>query len=133
MIIFWGSIFSIFAGAIFNGWFGDLPSYLGMGDLSKKFAIMGDPLGSNEGTMNFFRLALVMGVIHVFYGLFIKLFTSIKNKDWESVFLDDLSWIMILAPLIIILLSSQMAVDMNLVTSPIFPPVYPGFLSGPRL
>ncbi len=131
MIIFWGSIFSIFAGAIFNGWFGDLPSYLGMGDLSKKFAIMGDPLGSNEGTMNFFRLALVMGVIHVFYGLFIKLFTSIKNKDWESVFLDDLSWIMILAPLIIILLSSQMAVDMNLVTSPIFPPGISRFLIWP--
>lgn len=121
MIIFWGSIFSIFAGAIFSGWFGDLPRYLGMEDFFKRFAIMGDPINSNDGAMNFFRLALAMGVIHVFYGLFIKFFESIKNRDWESAFLDDLPWIIILLPLIIILLSSQMAVDMNLITSPIFP------------
>jgi V/A-type H+-transporting ATPase subunit I len=131
MIIFWGSIFSIFAGAIFNGWFGDLPSYLGLGDLSGKFAIMGDPLSSNESTMNFFRLALAVGAIHVFYGLFINLFKNIKNKDWESAFLDDMPWIMVLAPLVIILLSSQMAVDMQLVTSPIFPPGISRFLLWP--
>ena len=131
MMIFWGSIFSIFAGAIFNGWFGDLPSYLGMGDLTKKFAIMGDPLSSNEATMNFFRLALTMGVIHVFYGLFISFFNNIKNRNWSGAFLDDLSWIMVLAPLIIILLSSQIAVDMQLVTNPIFPPGISKYLIWP--
>lgn len=121
MLIFAGAIFAVFAGAIFNGWFGDLPRYLGMEDFFKRLAILGDPINSNEGAMNFFRLALVLGVIHVIFGLFIKFFESIKNRDWGGAFLDGLPWIIIIIPLIIILLSSQMAVDMNLIVSPIFP------------
>lgn len=121
MIIFAGAVFSVLAGAIFNGWFGDLPSYLGIGSFFEKLAILGDPVKSNEGAMNFFRLALVLGVIHVIFGLFIKFFENIKNKNWEGAFLDGLPWIIIVIPLVVILLSSQMAVDMNLITEPLFP------------
>ena len=34
MLIFIGSMFTIIAGALFNGWFGDLPAYLGFGDMA---------------------------------------------------------------------------------------------------
>ena len=121
MLIFIGSIFTIFAGAIFNGWFGDLPSYLGLGDFFDKIAVLGDPVRSDEGSMNFFRLALGLGAIHVIFGLFIKFFDSIRRRDWGGAFLDGLPWLTIIISLLIILLSTDMAVSMQLVSAPIFP------------
>ncbi|MEA2015998.1 MAG: V-type ATP synthase subunit I [Actinomycetota bacterium] len=120
MLIFTGAVFAIFAGAIFNGWFGDLPEYLGAGDFFSRFAILGDPVKSNESSMNFFRLALAVGVIQVVFGLFIKFFDNIRRRDWEGAFLDGLPWIIIILPLVLILLSTQIAVDMKLVSQPLF-------------
>jgi len=122
MLIFIGSIFTIFAGAIFNGWFGDLPSYLGVGDVFEKIAILGDPVRSDQGSMNFFRLALALGVVHVVFGLFIKFFDCISKRDWQGAFFDGLAWIMIVVPLVVIMLSSQIAVSMQLVSAPVFSP-----------
>jgi V/A-type H+-transporting ATPase subunit I len=121
MLIFAGSIFTVFAGALFNGWFGDLPRYLGVDGFFSKLAILGDPVNSNEGSMNFFRLALILGVIHVVFGLFIKFFDCLKRRDWGGAFLDGLPWIIIILSLIAILLSSRMAVSIYLVTKPLFP------------
>ncbi len=121
MLIFIGSIFTILAGAVFNGWFGDLPAYLGMGSFFEGLAVLGDPIKSDEGSMNFFRLALALGVIHVMFGLFIKFFDGIRRRDWGAAFLDGLPWIMILVSLIVILLSTDMAVSMQLVSAPLFP------------
>ncbi len=122
MLMFISGIFTVFAGAAFNGWFGDLPSYLGMGGFFSKLAIFGDPMNpESEGAMNFFRLALLLGVIQVFYGLFIKFFDSIRQKNYGAAFLDTLTWIMMVGSLIVMLLSSEMAVNMQLVKSPLFP------------
>jgi V/A-type H+/Na+-transporting ATPase subunit I len=121
LLIFAGSLFTILAGAIFNGWFGDLPSYIGLGGFFEKLAILGDPVRSDQGSMNFFRLALALGVVHVVFGLFIKFFDSIRRRDWGGAFLDGLPWLMIIIPIVIILLSSSIAVDMQLVSQPLFP------------
>ena len=121
MLIFIGSLFTIIAGAIFNGWFGDLPAYLGLDGFFEKLAILGDPIKSDTGSMNFFRLALALGAVHVMFGLFIKFFDAIRRRDWETAFFDGLPWIMILLSLIVILLSMDMAVSMQLVSAPLFP------------
>jgi len=121
MLVFIGSLFTMLAGAIFNGWFGDLPAYLGMGSFFEKLAILGDPIKSNTGSMNFFRLALALGAIHVMFGLFIKFFDGIRRRDWAVAFFDGLPWIMILLSLLAILLSMDMAVSMQLVSAPLFP------------
>jgi len=92
-----------------------------LGDLSLKLAILGDPVSSDTGSMNFFRLALALGVIHVVFGLFIKFFDSLRRRDWGGAFLDGLPWIVVVVSLVIILLSTQMAVSMQLVSSPLFP------------
>ena len=133
MLIFIGSIFTVLAGAVFNGWFGDLPAYLGMGDFFEKIAILGDPVSSDEGSLNFFRLALALGVIHVVFGLFIKFFDSIRRRDWGGAFLDGLPWITIIVSLLIILLSTDMAVNLQLVSEPIFPSITSRMLMWPIL
>lgn len=116
-------LFTILAGAAFNGWFGDLPSYLGAGPFFEKLAIFGDPIKTDEGSMNFFRLALLLGIIQIFYGMFIKFFDALKRKQYDVAFFDTLTWIVLVGSLVIMLLSSDMAVSMKLVTEPMFPPV----------
>lgn len=120
LILFMG-IFTIIAGALFNGWFGDLPSYLGVDLFFSKIAIFGDPMKSANGAMNFFRLALLLGVVQVIFGLLIKLFDNLKRKNYPVALLDTLPWIVIVTSLITILLSSETAVSMQIVDSPIFP------------
>jgi V/A-type H+-transporting ATPase subunit I len=122
MLILFGGIFTVFAGTIFNGWFGDLPGYFGLGDFFMRFAILGDPINSTYGAMNFFRLALVLGVIQVIFGLFIKFFDALRRKELKEAFFDALTWIVIVLSLVVILLSTQIAVSMQLVDAPMFDP-----------
>jgi V/A-type H+-transporting ATPase subunit I len=133
MLIFAGAIFTVFTGALFNGWFGDLPGYIGIGGFFTKLAIMGDPIKSTEAAMNFFRLALALGVIHVIFGLSIKFFDCLKKRDWRGAFLDGLPWIIIVLSIVIILLSSQIAVNIYLISQPLFPASISKILLWPAL
>ncbi|MBN1298305.1 MAG: V-type ATP synthase subunit I [Actinobacteria bacterium] len=128
LLIFFLGIFTVIAGALFNGWFGDLPAYVGGEKFFSRFALFGDPMKSESGAMNFFRLALLLGVIQVIFGLFIKLFDNIRKKNYGIAFLDTLPWIIIVISLIIILLSGDIAVNMQIVDAPIFPSFLPGIL-----
>ncbi|MBM3701142.1 MAG: hypothetical protein FJW68_09565, partial [Actinobacteria bacterium] len=121
LLIFFLGIFTIIAGALFNGWFGDLPSYLGMDNFFARLAFFGDPMKSESAAMNFFRLALALGVVQVVFGLFIKLVDNIRKKNYGVAFLDTLPWILIVVSLIIILLSGDIAVNMQLADAPLFP------------
>jgi V/A-type H+-transporting ATPase subunit I len=119
MLVLILGIFTILGGAVFNGWFGDLPGYLGINGFFSRFAILGDPL-KTEGAMNFFRLSLLLGVIQVIFGLLIKFFDNLFRKEYKVVFLDALPWIVIVVSLVIILLSTEIAVNIQLVSEPLF-------------
>ncbi len=121
-------LFTVFAGAAFNGWFGDLPSYIGMGPFFEKIAILGDPIKTSSGSMNFFRLALLLGIIQIFYGMFIKFFDALRRKHYGIAFLDTLTWISLIGSLVILLLSSEMAVGMQLIDKTLFPASIANFL-----
>jgi V/A-type H+/Na+-transporting ATPase subunit I len=128
MIILFGGVFTVFAGAIFNGWFGDLPSYFGLERFFSRLAVLGDPINTTQGAMNFFRLALVLGVVQVIFGLFIKFFDALKRRDVKEAFFDAFTWIVIVSSLVVILLSTQIAVSMQLVEQPLFPPQVASYL-----
>ena len=121
LLLFSGGLFTIFAGIIFNGWFGDLPAYIGLGHITQRWAIMGDPIATDAGAMNFFRLALVLGVIQIVFGLLIKFVDSLRKKDWGEAFFNGLPWAVIVLSLVTLLLSTDIAVNMQLVQAPILP------------
>ncbi len=121
MLLFYGGLFTILAGAMFNGWFGDLPSYLGLEHITHRLAFLGDPIATDAGAMNFFRLALILGVIQIIFGLLIKFVDNLRLKDWGEAFFGALPWIIIVTSLVILLLSTEIAVSMQLVEEPIFP------------
>ncbi len=121
MLIFYGAIFTIISGALFNGWFGDLPAYIGIDKFFLKLAILGDPINTSKGSMNFFRLALFVGAVQIIFGMFIRFFDSLRRKDYGGAFLDTFPWILIILSLLAIVLSSSIAVSMQLADAPIFP------------
>lgn len=119
LLFMMGGIWTTIMGALFSGWFGDLPTYLGAGKFFAKFALLGDPINSMEGSMNFFRLALLLGVIHVFFGLFVKMYDCIRRKDYAGAFFDSFVWITFIGSLVILFLTTDIAVGMDIVKAPI--------------
>jgi V/A-type H+-transporting ATPase subunit I len=119
ILMFFGGFWAMVMGALFSGWLGDLPSYIGMGGFFGRIALLGDPVNTNEGAMNFFRLSLLLGVIHIFFGLFIKLFALLKNKDYAGAFFDAIVWIFYIGSLVIMFLGTEIAVSMQIVKAPL--------------
>ena len=119
LLFMMGGIWTTIMGALFSGWFGDLPSYLGAEKFFSKFALLGDPIKSMEGSMNFFRLALLLGVIHVFFGLGVKFYDCVKKKDFAAAFFDSFVWITFIGSLVIMFLTTDIAIGMDIVKAPI--------------
>ncbi len=121
LLFFFGGLFTILAGVMFNGWFGDLPEHLGLGHITRQWAFLGDPIATDAGAMAFFRLALLLGVVQVVFGLLIKFVDNLRNRNWGEAFFNALPWTLIVTSLVIILLSTEIAVSMQLVAAPLFP------------
>lgn len=91
-------VFSMVAGVLFNGWFGDLPAQfaekiLGIDDFGGMWYLI-DPISD---PIAFFILSLVMGAIHLVCGMIIQMVMLIRNGDVFSAIFDVGSWLVIFA------------------------------------
>ena len=118
-LMFYGGFWTLIMGALFSGWFGDLPNYINLGKYTSKVALLGDPVNTFEGAMNFFRLSLLLGVFHIMFGLSIKFFDNFFKKDYQTAFFDSFVWITYIGSVILMFLGTEMAVSMNIVTKPL--------------
>lgn len=121
LLLFYGGFWTFVMGALFSGWLGDLPNYINLGKYASKIALLGDPVNTFEGAMNFFRLSLLLGTIHIFFGLSIKFFDNLFRKDYQTAFFDSFFWITYIGSMVLLFLGSEMAVSMNIVSKPILP------------
>jgi len=94
--LFIGGFFTIFAGAITGGWFGDIQHlWHGFGAFRDKFLLF-DPM--NE-PMKFFAVALGLGYLQIIVGLLVGFYKKVKNSAlWDGIF-NEISWIGILISL----------------------------------
>lgn len=114
-IFLWGGIFSIISGVLTGGYFGDLIISKDFIVISKlKQLVWFDPMNQ---PMIFFRLVLGLGVIQVFTGLIIGIFQNIKLNDFKAAFYDNFVWLVLLSMLLIMLFSSNLSIEMSLVSS----------------
>lgn len=110
-ILLYGGISSILFGALTGSWFGDLymEQYLGrenfLQGLQKTFVIL-DPMGK---TIFALVCALAIGMLNQFYGICLKMYGAIRNRDWMGAFSDGLCWLITLPGFIII--ASKLLVD----------------------
>lgn len=88
-MVFFSGISTIFWGAIFGGWFGDLipiifTEFLGY-DKGPQLALWMDPV-SNSMTLLLFSLG--MGILQLFAGLLIRFYMLFKDKKYFAAFSD---------------------------------------------
>jgi len=80
-LLFWSGLVTIVAGAITGGYFGIDWSKLDPESPVVKavYAVkLFDPIGD---AMTFFKIAIVLGVVHLFVGLTLKMFTGIREQQ----------------------------------------------------
>jgi len=103
-ILLYGGISSILFGALTGSWFGDLwkPEYLGKGNfllwLQEKFVVI-DPMSKTIVALVF---ALGIGMLNQFYGICLKMYGAMRNRDWMGAFSDGVCWLVTLPGFIII-------------------------------
>ncbi|MDD5007550.1 MAG: hypothetical protein PHU49_13655 [Syntrophorhabdaceae bacterium] len=103
-ILLYGGISSVVFGALMGSWFGDLykPEYLGQGNilslLQQKFVVI-DPM---EKTIVALMAALGIGVLNQFFGIILRMYSAIRNRDMLGAFSDGVCWIVTLTGLLMI-------------------------------
>lgn len=90
-MVFFCGISTVFWGAMFGGWFGDLISVIATNFLGYEtgpdLAIWMDPIGNS---MNLLLYCLGFGIIQLFAGLLIRGYMLIKRKEYIAAFCDTL-------------------------------------------
>jgi V/A-type H+-transporting ATPase subunit I len=96
------SIFTIFAGAITNGWFGDFFDKFNLSFLKelKNKLVLFDPF---KNPLIFFIISLVLGYIHLNYGFLLEVYEAFRIKNPLPAIFNEGSWFLILNSLILYL------------------------------
>ena len=116
-LIFIGALFTIVVGALLGGWFGNLFHGTILERPTKAIAVF-DPMKSY---FVFFRLAILLGGIQIFWGLIIKLNEDIKDKRLVDAFFEEIVWIVILMSLLFMLFSTDFCIQLNLTPKRLLP------------
>ena len=101
-ILLYGGVSSIIFGAILGSWFGDLykPEYLGKENfllrLQEMFVVL-DPI---DKTIVALLCALGIGICNQFYGIILKMYGALRNRDFLGAFSDGVCWIVTLTGLL---------------------------------
>jgi len=94
---------SILFGALTGSWFGDLykPDYLGKDNfflhLQEMFVVI-DPM---DKTIVALLCALGIGICNQFYGIILKMYGALRNRDFLGAFSDGVCWIVTLVGVLI--------------------------------
>ena len=95
-VLFWGGISTIVWGALVGTIFGmDFDTLLGTNNL---FPLFVDPMSEPIGML---ILCFGLGVLHILFGVALKMKLAFSRGDWQSAIFDSLSWILIVVGLIV--------------------------------
>lgn len=116
-LIFIGAVFTIIEGALLGGWFGDLFKGTFLDGMAKSLMIF-DPMKSY---FVFYRLALAMGAIQIYWGLILKVYEEMKSNNYAEAFFEGIVWLVIVTSLLIMLFASNFCIQLNLSPARLLP------------
>ncbi|MEG2216003.1 MAG: V-type ATP synthase subunit I [Clostridia bacterium] len=94
-VLFWGGLSTIVWGVLVGTVFGmDFDALLGTKDL---FPLLVDPMSD---PISMLILCFGLGVLHIFFGIGLKMKISFARHDWQTAIFDNFSWILIIVGLI---------------------------------
>ena len=88
----YGGWVTVIAGTLTGGWFGiDLNAYEGtiLGDILLNLRVV-DPIANPIAIM---ILSLILGIVHVWFGIFLKFYGRLKKKEIIDAWLDEGPWL----------------------------------------
>ena len=93
------SAVTVVAGALTGGWFGDaIQQFIPALQPIRKKMMWFDPF---ENPMIFFKVALVLGYIHILTGLVIAFVHNLKRKKYIAAVCDQLTWLVMLNSIVV--------------------------------
>lgn len=100
-------------GVLLGGYFGLTPAQMPFLTDPATGLFYGQILTPTEGSgpITFLMISLMLGVIHLFFGMLINFAQQLKNKDYEGAFLDTAVWMFMLGSLGAFALSGQLGLD----------------------
>ncbi|ROR25697.1 V/A-type H+-transporting ATPase subunit I [Mobilisporobacter senegalensis] len=104
-------ISTIFWGVMFGSYFGDVVDVVSQTFFGVHKTIPALWFYPVNEPMRMLTFSMVVGVIHLFAGLGMKLHQSFKLKQYKDAFYDVVSWYLLLISSILVLLSTQLFVD----------------------
>ncbi|MCD8119386.1 MAG: V-type ATP synthase subunit I [Lachnospiraceae bacterium] len=113
MFLFCG-VATTFWGFVFGSFFGDVVDVIALQFFGKEITFR-TPLfwfSPSDDPMRMLVFSMVLGLIHIFTGLALKFYQSVKNGDAAGGFYDGILWILLVASLVVFLLSTSMFTDM---------------------
>ena len=92
---FWSGVFTIFWGAMFGGWFGDLIPTLVKQFTGKTITIAPIWFNPLDDPTKLLIFALILGVIHLYIGMGIDIYMKFKRGQVMDAICDDVVWMII--------------------------------------
>ncbi len=96
IVLILGAIATIITGIVTGSYFGNLPSYFGLGNIA-----IYNPI---ENPMPLLLFSVLLGLVHEYFGVSIGLWEKVQEKDWDVAIGDRLSWLLLMPGAIIIIL-----------------------------
>ena len=107
LLLLIGGIFSILAGVLTGSYFGFAPA-----DVPSAFPLVKNPAASLQildpikDPLKMLVVSLILGLIQIFFGMFLAMAQKIRNRRYLEAVIDDGFWIFFLASLLFYALSS---------------------------
>jgi len=109
---FFCGVSTIFWGVMFGSYFGDILDVASATFFEAKVSIPALWFFPVSQPMKMLMFSLAIGIVHLFSGLGMKLYTLLKAKQYKDAFYDVGLWLLILTGSIVLLLSSKIMTDM---------------------
>lgn len=108
-LMLWGGISTFLWGAVFGGWFGDLPQLLGTTITGKPWVIKPLLFNPLEEPMTMLFMSFAFGLVHIFTGLGLKAWMLIKRGKWLDAVYDVVLWWMLIIGALLMLVNPGVA------------------------
>ena len=110
-MFFYCGLGTMLSGILFGSYFGDAPTVIAKTFFGKTLEIpkVIDPLTQ---PMKMLVLCFAIGIIHLFAGLVINLYTALKQKRYVDAISDSVLWMLLVAGLILFGLTTDMVTGM---------------------